>query len=58
MSQMNRRVFLSSVAAAASLRVMPPAAKALSKTQPGKRILELVYDKSMGMMRAVDRLVP
>jgi hypothetical protein len=36
------------------VRVLPVA---LTKP-PARRILTLVYDKSLGMMRAIDRLVP
>lgn len=53
MPNMNRRVFLASAAAAASVRAVPGA---LSKAG-GRRILTLVYDKSLGMMRAVERVV-
>lgn len=53
MPQMNRRMFLASSAAAASLRAVPQIAKA----PPARRILTLVYDKSLGMMRAIDRIV-
>ena len=54
MPNLNRRGFLAASAAAVSLRAVPQIA---TKTG-GRRILTLVYDKSLGMMRAVDRLVP
>lgn len=57
MTQLNRRTFLASAAAAASVRVLPPVSAAL-KARPAKRVLELVYDKSIGAMRAIDRVVP
>ena len=56
MPQLNRRAFLATAAAAASVRALPPVAAAL-KTRPAKRVLELVYDKSIGAMRAIDRVV-
>lgn len=50
---LSRRGFLAGTAAAATVRSLPKIA-----TQPaGKRVLTLVYDKALGMMRAVDRLV-
>ena len=57
MPHMSRRLFLTSAAAAASLRAAPQAAITLAKSPPARRVLELVYDKSMGMMRAVERVV-
>lgn len=53
MPEMNRRVFLAVTASGAAARALPP----LAAKPAGKRILTLVYDKSLGMMRAVDRLV-
>jgi len=49
----SRRGFLISSGAALSLRGLPHLAK-----PPAKRVLTLVYDKSIGAMRAVDRIVP
>ena len=50
---MNRRMFLAGTAAAAGARLVPVVSK------PGGRgILTLVYDKSLGMMRAIERVVP
>lgn len=51
---LNRRTFLASAVAAASIRGLPQA----GATPGGRRILTLVYDKSLGMMRAIDRVVP
>lgn len=50
---LTRRTFLASTAAAASVRVVPQIAKA----PPARRILTLVYDKALGGMRAIDKLV-
>ena len=50
--QLNRRSFLIGSGAAAGLRAMP----ALQKP-PVRRVLTLVYDKSLGMMRAVEQVV-
>ncbi len=52
MPQLNRRMFLAATAAGATLRALPQLAK-----PGGKRVLTLVYDKSLGMMRAIDRIV-
>ncbi|MEJ6389713.1 Tat pathway signal protein [Gymnodinialimonas ulvae] len=51
----NRRQFLIlGGAAATALRLGPTLATKVG----GRRVLTLVYDKSLGMMRAVDRLIP
>jgi len=52
MPNLNRRHFLIATASGAAIRSVP-----LVKTAPGKRVLTLVFDKSLGMMRAVDRVV-
>jgi hypothetical protein len=57
MSQLTRRTFLATAAAATTARALPPVA-AVFKVPPARRILTLVYDKSIGAMRAIDRLVP
>jgi len=54
MSKLTRRGFLASTAAALGVRGVVP----LARTGGGRRILTLVYDKSLGMMRAVERIVP
>ena len=51
---MDRRSFLVMSGAALVARGVAPVAGRLG----GKRVLTLVYDKSIGAMRAVDRLVP
>ncbi len=53
MTDLNRRMFLASATAAASVRAVPKIASAPQT----RRILTLVYDKSLGMMRAIDRVV-
>lgn len=53
MTQLNRRTFLAAAAAAGTVRTMPT----LATRPPMKRVLTLVYDKSIGAMRAVDRIV-
>ena len=50
--QVNRRGFLVGLSAAGAARALP----VLSKP-PARRVLTLVYDKSLGMMRAVERVV-
>ena len=54
MPNLSRRGFLAATAAAGVVRVIPTVAT----KPPARRILTLVYDKSLGMMRAIDRLVP
>jgi hypothetical protein len=51
---LTRRGFLASTGAALGVRGLGP----LVKTGSGRRILTLVYDKGLGMMRAVERVVP
>lgn len=54
MAKLTRRGFIGTAAAAGALRsVGVTVAK-----PPMRRILTLVYDKSVGAMRAVERLVP
>ncbi len=50
---LSRRGFLAGTLAAGTIRSLPQIA---TKTS-GRRILTLVYDKSLGMMRAVERVV-
>ncbi len=53
MANLTRRGFIAASTAAATLRGLPQIAR-----QPAtRRILTLVYDKSLGMMRAVERVV-
>lgn len=48
-----RRGFLAATGAALGARALPKLA-----TPQGRRVLTLVYDKSLGMMRAIDKVVP
>ena len=52
MPKLNRRLFLAATVSGAAVRAVPTL-----KAAPGKRVLTLVYDKSLGMMRAIDRVV-
>jgi len=52
--ELSRGGFLVSTGAAFAVRVVPQVA---TKTG-GRPILTLVYDKALGMMRAVERMVP
>ncbi len=54
MAKLTRRGFLGTATAATLVRGLPN----LAKAPAGRRILTLVYDKSLGMMRAVERIVP
>lgn len=49
---LTRRGFLVGTTAALGVRGLGAVSRA-----PGRRILTLVYDKSLGMMRAVERVV-
>ncbi len=51
--KLTRRGFLATTVAAGAVRTLPSIATRIS----GRRILTLVYDKSLGMMRAVERVV-
>lgn len=54
MPTLTRRSFIATAIAAGGVRSLPTVA-----TRPAaRRILTLVYDKSLGMMRAIDRVVP
>lgn len=52
--KLTRRGFIGTTLAAGAARSLP----SLATKTGGRRILTLVYDKSLGMMRAVERLVP
>lgn len=54
MPDFTRRGFIAAALAAGTVRTLP----ALATRTGGRRILTLVYDKSLGMMRAVERVVP
>lgn len=54
MPKLTRRGFIAATAAAGVIRTVP----GLATKPPARRILTLVYDKSLSMMRAIDRLVP
>ena len=54
MLKLTRRGFLATTGAALSVRGIAP----LARTGSGRRILTLVYDKGLGMMRAVEKVVP
>lgn len=56
-AKVTRRGFLAVGAAAGAARAMPVLTQTAAKPG-GRRILKLVYDKSLGMMRAVERVVP
>ncbi len=54
MANLTRRSFIAATVAASAVRIAPT----IASKPPARRILTLVYDKSLGMMRAIDRLVP
>ncbi len=53
MAKLTRRGFLVTTAAAATVKTLPN----IAARTGGRRILTLVYDKSLGMMRAVEKVV-
>ncbi|WP_341864026.1 Tat pathway signal protein [Gymnodinialimonas sp. 57CJ19] len=55
MKQTRRQFLVISAAATTAARLAPTLA---ARAGGGRRVLTLVYDKSLGMMRAIDRLVP
>jgi len=54
MTNFTRRGFIATTAATLGVKAAVP----LAKSGGGRRILTLVYDKSLGMMRAVEKIVP
>lgn len=54
MAKLTRRGFIAAAAMAGALRGLP----VVARKPAGRRILTLVYDKSIGAMRAVERVVP
>ena len=52
--QISRRNFLVAGSAALGARALPQ----IAARTGGRRILTVVYDKSLGMMRAIERAVP
>lgn len=54
MPNLTRRSFIAATVAAGTVRAIPT----IATRTGGRRILTLVYDKSLGMMRAVERVVP
>ena len=54
MPKLTRRGFIAASMAAGATRVLPT----IATRSGGRRILTLVYDKSLGMMRAIERVVP
>lgn len=58
MTQTRRQFLILSAAAATAARLAPAIATSAAHSIRGRRVLTLVYDKGLGMMRAVDRLVP
>ena len=54
MVKLTRRGFMAATLATGALRLAPMVGTRAS----GRVILRLVYDKSLGMMRAVERIIP
>ncbi|KIN60327.1 hypothetical protein Z945_1297 [Sulfitobacter noctilucae] len=54
MPKLSRRGFIAATLAAGTVRTLP----VIATKPPARQILTLVYDKSLGMMRAVERLAP
>jgi hypothetical protein len=53
MPKLTRRSFLATTGAAIGVRSVVP----LARSGSGRRILTLVYDKALGMMRGVERAI-
>jgi hypothetical protein len=53
-SNLTRRGFIAATIAAGTVRSVPQ----IASKPATRRILTLVYDKSLGMMRAVEKIVP
>lgn len=53
MTRLTRRRFLASAAATGAVTTLPK----MAVPPPGRRVLTLVYDKTLGMMRAIDQVV-
>ncbi|WP_370402194.1 Tat pathway signal protein [Sulfitobacter sp. JB4-11] len=54
MATLSRRGFIAPTLAAGAVRAVPM----IASKPAARRILTLVYDRKLGMMRAIDRLVP
>lgn len=54
MTNLSRRGFIAATLATGAVRLVP----AIGTRASGRVILRLVYDKSLGMMRAVERIIP
>jgi hypothetical protein len=54
MPAFSRRQFLATTLAVGAMRAVPPLVTATRQ----RRVLTLVYDKAIGAMRAIDRVVP
>jgi len=54
MVNLTRRGFIAATLASGAVRLMPT----LANRAGGRVVLRLVYDKSLGMMRAIERIVP
>ncbi len=54
MTKLSRRGFIAATLATGAMRLVP----AVSTRVGGRVVLRLVYDKSLGMMRAIERIVP
>jgi len=57
MAKLTRRGFMVA-AAAGAVRFVPAGIGIAAKASRGRWIVKLVYDKGLGMMRAVERFVP
>ena len=57
MATLTRRGFMVA-AAAGAVRFVPAGISIAPKASRGRWIVKLVYDKGLGMMRAVERFVP
>ena len=54
MAKLTRRGFIAATLAAGAARTVPQ----IATKAGGRRILTVVYDRSLGMMRAIEKVVP
>ena len=58
MAKMTRRGFMAATMATGAMHFVPAGVGIAAKAVQGRWITKLVYDKGLGMMRAVEHFVP
>lgn len=54
MAKLTRRSFIAATLAAATVRSLPM----IATKAPVRHVVTLVYDKGLGMMRVIDKVIP